>query len=67
MDCKVYAFYRSSDAYVVLDTGERIRFKHWPGRVAQIHSDGDDVMELDPRNPEEMEYIKHLFPTVSAI
>lgn len=62
MDCKVYAFYRTL-RYVVLETGERVPLKHWPGRVVRIFSEGDDVWQLHLDNPEDFEIIKQHFFT----
>lgn len=60
MDCKVYAFYRTSH-HVVLEPGEHIQFKRWPGRLMQIFSEGNDVWQLHLDDPEDFNDIRRAF------
>lgn len=60
MDCKVYAFYRTSHS-VVLEPGERIPLDKWAGRAIQIFSQGDDVWQLHLDNPEDFDNIRKSF------
>jgi len=60
MDCKVYAYYRT-DHSVVLEPGERIVQDKWPGRLAEIISNGDDVWQLHLDNPADFNTIRRCF------
>ena len=62
MDCKVFAFYRTSGA-VVLEPGERIPLAYWPERVSRIFSDGDDIWQLHLDDPEDFNDIRRTFYT----
>ena len=57
---KVYAFYRTA-RNVVLEPGERIPLRHWPGRLTQIFSAGDDVWQLHLDDPEDFNDIRRAF------
>ena len=62
MDCKVHAYYRTAQS-VVLEPGERIAQDKWPGRLAEIISNGDDVWQLHLDNPEDFNDIRRTFYT----
>ena len=60
MDYKTYAFYRTGNA-VVLESGERIPFIHWPSRLARIFAEGNDVWQLHLDIPVEFNLIRTCF------
>lgn len=60
MDCKVYAYYVTL-AGVVVEPGEIVPHRNWPGRLAGIFSEGDDVIKLYLDIPEDFEIIKRTF------
>lgn len=60
MDCKVYAFYRTS-GHVVIEPGERVPFKRWAGRLMRIFANGDDVWQLHLDDPEDFNDIRRGF------
>ena len=60
MDCKVYAFYRTVNS-VVLEPGERIPLRAWPGRVSRIFSEGDDIWQLHLDDEEDFNDIRRAF------